>query len=269
MDSMKKYAVLDTDFLFKSHIAQKDNANTLANLIIQFRDYKFICHEMILEELGRHQITPDPLPWLNLLIQQGKVQKYTDADIINQLKPIYGKNAASMYTTMLETSCNTFTQNFFAIYYASLKNLSVDTSDEVFLQELSKCDQAIPHQNGVGEKKSYVLVQMMQTLAPGRVYVFCSDDFPARQSLSTLPDPINCLSILGIFRKLKMMGYEKGEIKIYYTALTDFLSMRGQTTFRVWSQNGYSRIKVPVDQVFEDIFDGKFDLLRNGDLKYR
>lgn len=38
--------------------------------------------------------------------------------------------------------------------------------------------------------KKYVLVQMMQTLAPGRVYVFCSDDFPARQSLSTLPAPI-------------------------------------------------------------------------------
>lgn len=71
--------------------------------------------------------------------------------------------------------------------------------------------------NGDGEKKTYVLVQMMEILYNKQVYVFCSDDFKARQSIASLTKTINCISILG---------------------------------------------------VLEEIYDGKFVLLRNGDLQY-
>lgn len=170
MEKGKRYALLDTDFLFKSHLAQDTSHNTLADIIITLEEYEFFCHEMILDELSRHQITPDPLPWLQGLIQKGKVHLYTDADILTELKTVYGAGASSMYTTMLEKSCNTFNQGFFSQYYGALKGLPESVSDSEFLSELAKCDGAIPSQKGLGEKKTYVLIQMMDVLHLGRVH---------------------------------------------------------------------------------------------------
>ena len=65
MERQKKYAFLDTDFIFKSHLSHDALQNTLADMIVGFEDFEFFCHEMILNELSRHHITPDLLPWLN------------------------------------------------------------------------------------------------------------------------------------------------------------------------------------------------------------
>ena len=110
----KKYALLDTDFLYKSYLAQDDARNTLADIVISFQEYEFFCHSMIIEELSKHDITPNPIPWLNGLIQAGRVHLYSDRDILRELKQVYGSGASSMYLTMLEISCNTFSQTFFA-----------------------------------------------------------------------------------------------------------------------------------------------------------
>lgn len=146
----KKYALLDTDFLYKSYLAQDDAQNTLADIVISFQEYEFFCHSMILEELSKHDITQNPIPWLNGLIQAGRVHLYSDRDILRELKQVYGSGASSMYLTMLEISCNTFSQTFFSQYYSSLKALPNDVSDAEFLRELENCDATIPHQNGVG-----------------------------------------------------------------------------------------------------------------------
>lgn len=267
MEKGKRYALLDTDFLFKSHLAQDTSHNTLADIIITFEEYGFFCHEMILDELSRHQITPDPLPWLQGLIQKGKVHLYTDADILTELKTVYGAGASSMYTTMLEKSCNTFNQGFFSQYYGALKGLPESVSDSEFLSELAKCDGAIPSQKGLGEKKTYVLIQMMDVLHPGRVYVFCSDDFPARQSLNSIPVTVHCLSILGVFQLLKEKSYTKEKMQPYFDSLSGFLARQQQTTYRVWQDR--RRVRVPMAQVFEDIYEDKFQLYQNGDLSYK
>ena len=133
--------------------------------------------------------------------------------------------------------------------------------------ELENCDVTIPHQNGVGEKKTYVLIQMMDILHPGKVFLFCSDDFKARQSLNTIPGSISCLSILGVFQLLKDKAFEKEKIKPFFVALCDFLNLQNQTSFRVWKRE--SRKQIPMLQVFDDIYGEKFILLRNGDLKYK
>ena len=100
----KKYALLDTDFLYKSYLAQDEAHNTLADIVISFQEYKFFCHSMIVEELSKHDITPNPIPWLNELIQAGRVHIYSDIDILRELKQVYGSGASSMYLTMLEIS---------------------------------------------------------------------------------------------------------------------------------------------------------------------
>ena len=58
----KKYALLDTDFLYKAHLARNTENHTLADFVMAFQDYEFFCHEMIKEELTRHEMIPDPNP---------------------------------------------------------------------------------------------------------------------------------------------------------------------------------------------------------------
>lgn len=137
---------------------------------------------------------------------------------------------------------------------------------DTFLEALKVCDDNIPHQNGLGEKKTYVLIQMMEIMHSNKVYVFCSDDFRARQSIASLTTPVHCISILGVFYKLMKMGKEKSEMQEYYNYLAAFL--KNQTEYKVWSVSGHQRMRIPIQQVFDEIYDEKFQMLRNGDLQY-
>lgn len=107
---------------------------------------------------------------------------------------------------------------------------------------------------------------MMEIMYGNRVYVFCSDDFKARQSIAGLETPVHCISILGVFYKLMRSGKEKSEMKEYYDRLAAFL--KTQVEYKVWSISGHQRESVPVQQVFNEIYDGKFRMLGNGDLQY-
>lgn len=55
-------------------------------------------------------------------------------------------------------------------------------------------------------------------------------------------------------------------MQIYYDRLSAFL--KTQTEYKVWSMSGHQRIKIAISQVYDDIYEGKFELLRNGDLHY-
>ena len=256
----KKYALLDTDFLYKSHLARNAANHTLTDFVIEFSDYEFFCHQMVKEELTRHEVTPDPNPWLEDKIKTGRVKLYSDRDIVTELGKLYGASATSMYLTLLQTSCDTFHAGFFEKYYGTMSNMDDLEDIETFLEELKKCDDNVPSQNGLGEKKTYVLIQMMEIMHSNQVYIFCSDDFRARQSIASLTAPI------GVFYTLMKKGHEKSEMQEYYNRLNVFL--KSQTSYRVWSESGHQRIRVPIQQVFDELYDGRFQLLRNGDLQY-
>ena len=99
-----------------------------------------------------------------------------------------------------------------------------------------------------------------------RESTFCSDGFKARQSIASLETPVHCISILGVFYKLMKMGKKKSEMQEYYDHLAAFL--KNQTEYKVWSISGHQRDGVPIQQVFDEIYDDKFQMLRNGDLQY-
>lgn len=46
MGADKKYALLDTDFLYKSHLARNAENHTLIDFVMEFPDYEFFCHEI-------------------------------------------------------------------------------------------------------------------------------------------------------------------------------------------------------------------------------
>jgi hypothetical protein len=262
----KKYALLDTDFLYKSHLARNKDNHTLTDFVMDFEDYEFFCHEIIKEEITRHEIYPDPNTWLQEKISAGRIKMYSDRDIVNELSKLYGMAATNMYLTLLEISCDTFNARFFEKYYGSMRAIGNLDDVDTFLSALKDCEDKIPHKNGVGEKKTYVLIQMMQIIHTNQVYVFCSDDFKARQSIASLTEPVNCISILGVFHKLMKMGHEKSEMQEYYDCLSAFL--KNQTEYKVWSLSGHQRMGVSIQKVFDEIYAGKFQLLRNGDLQY-
>ena len=74
----------------------------------------------------------------------------------------------------------------------------------------------------------------MEIMYGNRVYIFCSDDFKARQSIASLETPVHCISILGVFYKLMRMGKKKSEMQEYYDHLAAFLKTRRNIRFGLY-----------------------------------
>ena len=91
----EKYALLDTDFISKTHIIRKDEQNKLIDRITEMPGYRFYCHEQIMTELLRHNIAGSP-EWLEKKISSGLVHCFTDEEIIADLKEIYSNSALAM-----------------------------------------------------------------------------------------------------------------------------------------------------------------------------
>lgn len=52
----EKYALLDADFISKTHLIRKDEQNKMIDRIMEMQGYRFYCHEQIKIELTRHNI---------------------------------------------------------------------------------------------------------------------------------------------------------------------------------------------------------------------
>ena len=50
---MKKYALLDTDFISKTHSVQDESDNHLIDRVVELPEYEFFCHAQIVTELNR------------------------------------------------------------------------------------------------------------------------------------------------------------------------------------------------------------------------
>lgn len=51
---MKRYALLDTDFISKTHSVQDDGGNHLIDRVMELPGYEFFCHVQIVTELNRY-----------------------------------------------------------------------------------------------------------------------------------------------------------------------------------------------------------------------
>lgn len=117
-------------------------------------------------------------------VEQGIVKCYSDKDIINELKHMFGVGVQSHYIEMLRTSCDSFDQDFFNASYKMLIESPDYISQEDFLDILELSDHAIGNGSSMGEKESFVLAQLLQLKYPGQVVVFCSDDSRARRNIA-------------------------------------------------------------------------------------
>lgn len=264
----KKIALLDTDFIIKTHISQSP-ADHLIDKVLLIPGYEFYCHGQIVSELGRH--TTDALLWLNNKIQTNGIRCFTDEMILDELEKIFGASCCSWYAQFLKEACEAFGSDHFTSYYGALQRLDyakINKSD--FLNELATADANVGRQNSLGEIKTYVLLQVLDILNDGLIYMFCSDDQKARGGITQFNN-VHCISVLSAFLKLKNeIGLTKELAEPYRTSWLAFCAKHQQTTFRVLDATNTRRFcRISCAQVLDDIFDDKFLVLGDGNLKYK
>lgn len=264
----QKIALLDTDFIFKTHISQSQTDH-LIDKVLLLPGYDFYCHGQILIELDRH--TPDAHQWLQNKIQNQDIRCFTDEMILDGLEKIYGSACCNWYAQFLKEACDAFGSDHFANYYGPLQGLDyAKISKTEFLTELTAADNNVGRQNSLGEIKTYVLLQMLNLLNGEHIYMFCSDDQKARIGITQFNN-VRCISVLSAFLKLKdEIGLTKDLAEPYRNSWLDFCTEHKQVTFRVLVANEKRKFcKVPCAQVLDDIYDDKFMALGDGYLKYK
>ena len=132
---MKRYALLDTDFISKTHSVQDDGGNHLIDRVMELPEYEFFCHAQIVTELNRYNA--DTPIWLSEKVGAQKIKSYTDQEILESLSLVRGPLACATYTQMLKLACDAFSRDYFSEHYRALEDADYATiSNEDYLEEL-------------------------------------------------------------------------------------------------------------------------------------
>ena len=266
---MKKYALLDTDFISKTHSVQDDGGNHLIDRVMELPEYEFFCHAQIVTELNRYNAGA-PV-WLREKIGMQKIKSYTDQTILESLSLVRGSLACATYTQMSKLACDAFSKDYFSEHYQALEDVDyVTISNGDYLKELQLLDIEVGKKNNLGEIKSFVLLQVLSVMLGEQIYVFCSDDKNARNGATSFED-VRCISLVSTFSRLKEeANWTIDDAEPYIESLIAFYHDHHQNTFQVMEASEVGRLqRIPCRQVLQEIFDGKFIELKNGMLRYK
>lgn len=265
----EKYALLDTDFISKTHLIRKDESRKLIDKIMMMPGYIFYCHAQIKNELNYHNII-GPSQWLEDQVLKDVIHVYDDEMILSELSSIYGDLAPAFYTEMLKNACDAYKDGYFEekfLEMSKVKNLGVDKQE--FLEKLFFDCETIGAGNNLGELKSYVLLQFLNHKFGQKIYVFCSDGRNARNGIVAMGGA-SCISVLSAFIRLKKeIGLTRKEAELYFQSYLNNCIGKEQTTFKVQDTSKERRMqRIPCEQVFDEMFSGKIDEMQTGNLKY-
>lgn len=266
---MKRYALLDTDFISKTHSVQDGSGNHLIDRVLELPRYVFFCHAQIITELNRYNA--DVPEWLKEQINKMKIKSYTDQEILEALAFVQGPLACATYTQMLKSACDALSRDYFFKHYRVLEDIDyATTSNEDYLKELQLLDAEVGKKNNFGEIKSFVLLQFLAVMLGEQIYVFCSDDKNARNGAANFEN-VRCISLVSVFSRLKEeLNWTLADAEPFIESLIAFYQEYHQTTFRVMEASEVRRMqRIPCRQVLLEIFAGKFVELKNGMLRYK
>lgn len=265
----EKYALLDTDFISKMHLIRKDAQNKLIDKIMAMPNYTFYCHRQIGIELARHNIAGAP-EWFEAKVADKSISLYDDEMIMDELSEIYGELAIAFYAGMMQTACDAYSEGYFKEKFVGLSQLDyLSVSREEFLKQLESDCNTIGEGQNLGELKSYVLLQALSMKFGKQIYVFCSDDKNARSGVVSIGGA-RCISVLSSFIRLqKEIGFTREDAEPYIQSYMHGCLGKNQTTFKVQDTSKEKRMcKVPCEQVFDEMFNGKIEEMKTGNLKY-
>ena len=170
--------------------------------------------------------------------------------------------------------CHMIHFDYYSDYFGRLDEwLEAGSYDEDgFISVLESCEEAVGHQNSYGEVKALVLLKTINFLHSADAYIFCSDDFGARQGFANAA-MVPCISILSVFLKLWMLGKTYEEVQPFYQSFVDWCKNREnpQVSVRVWKfdKGSNKRIRVSIETLLEDIYGGKYQARLDGDLQMK
>lgn len=198
----ERHALLDTDFISKTHLIRKDDQNRFIDKILSLPNYTFYCHEQISIELLRHNFV-GLSEWFEDKVENKFIYLYDDEMILDELSAIYGDLALAMYVDMLKTACSAYKYGYFEDNFVEMSKVNaLCVSREDFLKKLVLDCNAMGTGNNLGELKSYVLLQVLNIKFGQQVYIFCSDDKNARNGIVAMGEA-SCISVLSSFIRLK------------------------------------------------------------------
>ena len=267
--SNEKYALLDTDFISKMHSIRKDDYNKLIDKIMEMPNYTFYCHKQISIELLRYN-NVELTKWFEDNIANHKIYLYDDELIMDELFTIYGKLSCAIYIDMLKNACDAYKYGYFEENFVEVSKVnSFYLKKKEFLEKLSMDCDTIGVGKNLGELKSYVLLQVLSMKFGQQIYVFCSDDRNARNGIVAMGGA-RCISVLSSFIRLKKeINFSLEDAKPYIKSYMSCCLGKNQTTFKIQDTSKEKRMcKVPCQKVFDEIFEGKIDEMRTGNLKY-
>lgn len=272
MSDLIKYAILDTDFVSKANIIKTDD-RVLADEVLAFPEYRFYCHHKMTEELDDHG-TNEAKAWLQAKIKSGEIICYDDRRIMEELWEETGIHCFFYYQSYLKNGCGMVGDDFYASYFTSLDGWldSGKTDMDEFLSLLQSCEVEVGHQKSYGEVKAFVLLQAIRFLYANKVFMFCSDDRLARQGFVNKA-LVPCISILSVFLKLWLMGKPYDEVQLFFQSFVDWCLNRKnpQTVVKLWvfKDGSYKREGVRMENVLADIYAGKYEARKDGDLQLK
>lgn len=264
-----KYALLDTDFISKMHLIRKDEQNKLIDKIMSMPNYTFYCHKQISVELLRHNIAGAP-QWFKAKVTEKAICVYDDEMILDELSEIYGDLAIIAYVEMLNKACDAYKEGYFEERFLQISKIDcLHVSKEEFLRQLQVDCETIGAGQNLGELMSYVLLQVMNIKYGEQIYVFCSDDKNARNAVVSIGGA-RCISVLSSFVRLKKeIGFSREEAEPYIQSYMSSCLGKEQKSIKVQDTSKEKRMcKIPCEQVFVEIFDGKIEEMKTGNLKY-
>lgn len=264
-----KYALLDTDFISKMHIIQKDAENRLIDRIMELPGYRFFCHNQIRVELLRHNVSSSA--WLENRISIGQIKCYDDEKILDELESVYGAMVFVVYANLLQNASQAFAEGYFEDNFRELQKLDYNhVTKSEFLEKLKEdCDNIGAGKN-LGEIKTYVLLQMFSLMLGEQIFVFCSDDRNARSGIVSIGG-VSCISVLSAFLRLKKeCNFEQEDAEDYIRSWLAFCAEHDQTIFKVQENSKvYRMCRVPCEQIMREIYEDKFVETPMGYLKYQ
>lgn len=219
---IEKYALLDTDFISKTHFIHGDTEKCLVDLVVEMPGYCFFCHSQIIKELSRHN--QQAIGWLQHKISEQKIQCYTDEEILNELVKIRGDFACSTYTLMLKDACDAFSKSYFKEHYQTLENFDVVTSTKQdYLETLQKADDEIGKHNSfhwIHAISNDLFVYIFQFFLPSLLQpVFSFSDFTLSRRENFIVSVVFSILVIEHFAfKIKGVGIAVYSIHVKFAA---------------------------------------------------
>ncbi len=264
----RKYAVLDTDFISKANTVRYEN-HILADEVLSFPDYCFYAHEKLLHEL-KGKGTEGTAGWLKDKSENGKIHIYSDRKILQELESCCPGNSIAYFLNFLRKGCSLITADFYSNHFYALDEFNGEEDSASFLSVLRSCESDIGNGQSYGEVKAFILAEALHFICDDDVCVFCSDDSGARRGFTALAH-IPCISILGVFLKLKLIGRTIEEVRPFFSSYSHLCTTKNnpESLIKVWVYKSGSpkRVNVQMELLLEDIYAGKYVIRRDGDLQ--